>query len=419
LPNVVWINFYVDTLYATSTSGSTGSFNWNSASVADGYHDITAIGFEASGTVSGYSNIHLLIANSSPSSAPGAVPISGYADRYIGWVNLYVDSSYAQSAGGGFWNMSQSFTGGTHQVQVSGSQGNHVLLAAAQVGSLNFGSGGSSTPSSSQPWAVTPGATISGLTGSAANISGADTNPSDYGHYWEWGDGYPLIGGPLLNDTQAASFVVATQQSVVETSSTWGLGNAAANNYFNSIASGNPSNYLNQLEASDGFYAGYAGATWQAEADRVDGACPLANPTTAEVLQWAANKWGINPILMYAEVTEESSWNQMGIGDNGNSSGLLQVADRGYNHAFPGFGGSGSMLARENSCFNADFFAAWIYSAFNGLQTGTSGGDVGTAIQSWYSGQATSAGAYTAGVYGMLSNLQWVSWWFNDVSVPY
>jgi hypothetical protein len=88
LPNVVWIDFYVDSQYVTSTGGSTGSFSWNSTSVSDGYHDITTIGLEASGSVSDYSNIHLRIAHSGPSASPGTVPISGYADQYIGWINL-------------------------------------------------------------------------------------------------------------------------------------------------------------------------------------------------------------------------------------------------------------------------------------------------------------------------------------------
>src|SRR5262249_50825826 len=156
------------------------------------------------------------------------------------------------------------------------------------------------------------------------------------------------------------------QESQIETGST-GPGNAAANNYFNLIASTNPSSYLNQLQASDGFYAAFVGSGWQAEAERIDGACPMAHPTTAEVLQWAGNEWGINPLLMYAEATVESHWDQTGIGDNGRSSGVLQVADRGSGHAWPGFSGSGSMLARESTCFNADFYGARLYSAFHGL----------------------------------------------------
>jgi len=403
LPEVVWINFYVDGQYAASAGESFGTFNWDSTTVADGIHDISAMGFDAPGVVSGYSDIRLTVANSNPITPAGAMAISGYADQYISWTNLYVDGSYAQSSNSGYWGLSQSFTQGTHQIQVTGYRGNDYLMASAEVGNITFGATGSSTT-----WSVTPGATISSLTGSAAGLPWADTNPAHYGQYWAWGDGYPLIGGPLLNDSQAASFVKSTPKSAVELSISCsacgiyepdGAANAADNNYFNYMASNNPSGYLSQLEASDGFYAAYSGSSWQPVADRIDGACPIANPTTAEVLQWAANKWGINPLLLYAGAAGESEWDQTAAGDNGTSGGLFMVADRGAYHAFPGFGGLGSMLARENTCFNADFYAAYIYSAFNGLLTGVPGGDIGTAIQSWASNPATSAGAYTEYIY--------------------
>jgi hypothetical protein len=263
------------------------------------------------------------------------------------------------------------------------------------------------------------------LTGSGTGISGADTNPAHYGQYnapGGSGDGYALIGGPLLNDKQAASFVVGTQKSNVETGPN-GPSNATDNNYFNNIASTNPSNYLNQLQASNGFYAGYVGSSWRAEADRIDGACPIANPTTAEVLQWAANKWGINPILMYAVVTNEGVWDQTALGDHGASSGLFQVADRNTsyqpNHTFPGFAGAGSMLARENSCFNADYYAARLYASFHGLTGVSPGGNISTAIQAWFQNYAQAPGDYTTTVYGFLTDEYWVASQFNGVLVPY
>jgi hypothetical protein len=270
---------------------------------------------------------------------------------------------------------------------------------------------------------VKRGATIPELTGSAAGIPGADTNPAHFGHYDAPGGslaGYPLIGGPLLDDLIAASFVKATQKSKPELGPN-GPAIAAANNYFNYIASTNPEAYINQLQ---GFYADYVngwGQSWRAEADRIDGACPLAHPTTAEVLQWAADKWGINPLLMYAEAENESHWDQTAIGDNGRSSGLLQVPDRDRpHHAYPGFEGSGAMLARENSCFNADFFAGRIYSIFHGLSSDMApGGDIGIALQSWYSGHTKSAGPYTAAFIDTLTNRLWVSREFNGIPVPY
>jgi hypothetical protein len=266
---------------------------------------------------------------------------------------------------------------------------------------------------------IAQGATISSLTGTASGISGADTNSADYGNYPAWGDNYPLIGGPLLNDIQAASFVKATQQSAIETSSQWGWANQQANSYFNYIASNNPQDYLNQLRA---FQSAYNVSPWQPEIDRVDGACPMTNPTTAEVLQWAANKWGINPLLAYASASYESSLNQAGINTHGGSgdedAGLFQIGDRGANHAYPGFDGYGANLARENSCFNADFWGAWIWAAYRGI-VGSPGGDIGVAIESYPDGYATSAGPYTQGVYSYLTQQIWLSWFYNGVPVPY
>jgi hypothetical protein len=429
LPDVAWINFYVDGQYITSTGGSAGSFNWNSSSVGDGVHDIQALGFDAQENVSGYSRIRLSVANSSPSSTPGYVAISGYADQWIGWINLYVDNSYEQSTGSGPWTLSQSFGAGTHQVQLTGFEGNDVVMASAQIGSVNFG-GNDPAPTSSSGGS---GATIPGLTGSAAGIPWADTNPADYGQYnapGGWGNGMGLIGGPLLTDAQAASFVVPAQKSTVELSlpCTWcgdyytpdGASNSAEDNYFNSIASTNPSNYLYQLGASNGFWA--TASSWGGVSSRIDGACPMANPTTAEVVQWAANKWGINPILLYAEATEEGGWDQNTVGDVGLTAGVLQIADRDSSaqpyHAFAGFAGAGSMLARENTCFNADFFAAHLYAAFHGLTGECPAGDIGTAIETWW-GPATSAGGYTALVYQKINTQLWVPLWFQNQQVPY
>ncbi len=260
------------------------------------------------------------------------------------------------------------------------------------------------------------GATIPVLAGLAAGIAGVNTDRADYGKFnapGGSGAGYGLIGGPLLSDAQAASFVLPTRPSKVETGALGGV-NAIANNYYNHIVATNPGEYLNQLRAHDGFYAAYLGVSWRPEAERIDGACPLAHPTTAEVLQWAANKWGINPLLLYAVATQEGDWDQTNVGDNGTSSGVMQVADRGRDHAWPGFAGAGSMLARENTCFNADFYAARLYSAFHGLTGETPAGDIGAAIQSWYSGTVSAPGEYTAEVYRYLSNQSWVKLYFVD-----
>ncbi len=354
----------------------------------------------------------------------GNVTVAAAISSGVVWVDFYIDGIYLTCSPPYIidWN-SQNVKNGTHTISVTAFAANHAVLGSSSV-TVYVSNNSNSSSSSSSSWQVTPGATISGLTGSGSTIPGADTNPADYGHYWASGgsaDGYSLIGGPLLSDWQAASFVKKTQKSNIELNSAGtGYANAVANNYFNYIASTNPSNYLYQLQAFHSAYNYGWGASWKAEVYRVDGACPIANPTTAEVLQWAANKWGINPLLLYADATIESHWDQTGVGDYGGSAGLFQIADRDTsvspNHAYPGFSGGGSMLARESSCFNADFYAAFIYSAFHGLIGGGAGqNNILGSVQLWDPGVSIYVPAFNSA----LLNQSWETRAFGGAFVPY
>ena len=326
--------------------------------------------------------------------------------------------------------------------------------------------------------AVKIGPQISGIDGSAANLSGKrwrgvltpigrnalfhnasvplraplpplgtpDINPADYGHYNAPGGtlaGIGVIGGPLLDDLQAAQKVVVTQKSAVEINARClgsgasdqppcphGAQNTAANNYFEGAAVPNPSDYKSQLNSFYTEWSGGAG-TFGGAVGRIDGACPLVNPTTAEVLQWAANKWGINPLLLYAEAVQEGQWDNLALGDYyngiGTSSGLLQVADRQLPgqppHAWPGFNGASANLSRENSCFNADFYSAIMWAAFAGqLGQGpqTPPANIGAAVQAWYAGfwGTTGPGGYSDSVGAHLTHQDWKDF-FQDQPVPY
>jgi hypothetical protein len=228
-----------------------------------------------------------------------------------------------------------------------------------------------------------------------------------------------LIGGPLVSNTQAASMVVATPRSTVETGPT-AAANAAANNYFSTV---DPAHLAAELVS---FHA--TADPWGGVTARIDGECPLSHPTTAEVIQWAAHKWGISPALMYAEATIEGDWDMTNIGDAGGSSGIFQVADRpanrpgGADHPFPGFTGAGSMLARESTCFNADYYAGHLYAIYHGLMTGqkTPPGDINAAIQEWFIGwTATAPGPYSQQVCKVLTHHEWTTKFFNGQTVPY
>ncbi len=259
----------------------------------------------------------------------------------------------------------------------------------------------------------------SDLTGSAAYISGADTNPAHFGSYPL---GMGLTGGPLLDNLQAAQGVTPAPPSTVETGAN-GAANAASNNYYLSIYSTNLPYYQWQLNE---FWSAYAGSSWYDVSQRIDGACPLSSPTTAEILQWAAYKWGINPLVLYAEATQEGDWDNTSLGDwsdgIGTSSGVFQVADRNTadrpHHSFPGFTGGGANLARENTCFNADFYAAHLYAAFNGLTGECPAGDIGAAMQAWLVARTAAAGAYFTEIYQIMVNQKWVQLYFNGVNIP-
>jgi len=412
-------NFYIDAKYLAS--GPPNTISWNSKTVTNGAHTISVKGYGSNGAVLGSSAVNVTVKNASSiailsptngATISGTTAVKITTASGVSTAKFFIDgANTASTTPPSTWNWNTTkYANGSHKVSASAysSAGKQLGSVSAQVTVLN----GQQVP---------PGKTIPGLTGSAGRISGADTNPADYGKYnapGGSGAGHGLIGGPLLTDLQAAYFVKVTQKSQIETGPD-GSQNEVDNNYFNNIATNNPGNYLNQLRASNGFYAGYTGSGWQVEADRIDGACPIANPTTAEALQWAANKWGINPLLMYAEAMVEAHWDQTEVGDNGRSAGVLQVADRGAGHEWPGFSGSGSMLARENTCFNADFYAGRLYSAFHGLTGETPPNDIGTAIQSWFSGTTSSPGDYTAQVYDALTNRTWVTLEFGGEQVPY
>ena len=77
------------------------------------------------------------------------------------------------------------------------------------------------------------------------------------------------------------------------------------------------------------------------------------------------------------------------------------------------------MLARESSCFNADFWAARLFATFHGITGQSPSGDIGSAIQSWYDGSAWSPGSYTSEVYNFMDDQQWSPWYFNGGWVPY
>jgi hypothetical protein len=228
--------------------------------------------------------------------------------------------------------------------------------------------------------------------------------------------GYQLIGYQQLDDAAAAAAVTVTPHSSVETSGPTAAANEAANNF-------NMSSPAAQSQLAY-FYAAYASypAAEQAIFDRVDGNCSALgpNPTTAEILQWAAYKWGLSPLLLYSEASQEGSWDQTSLGDDNCSASLVQVADCNNaekpNHAYAGFTGGNNTtglgyLPNESTCFAVDFYGAVLTAKYTGNFQGldVTPGNVGTAIQSWYSGGASAPGDYTQGVCNIMNAQTWDS----------
>jgi Right handed beta helix region len=235
------------------------------------------------------------------------------------------------------------------------------------------------TPSpSASPSPLEIGPQISELTG--APIPPADTSPSAAVGNCPAG---LITGNGEVDDLQAAQEITPTQKSTVETGPTANP-NAAANNYFELNGLSNPSSYLTQL---DNFWASYGcpdSGAWQC---RVDGACPIDNATTADALQWAANKWGLQPDLLYAAATQIGNWQQYSANTSAScSSGVLQVADCNSSSQTS----ASAQLAAENTCFDADLWAGDVWASYNGLNPDAPGNNVAVAIQSSYSGQASA-----------------------------
>ena len=373
-----------------------------------------------------------------PTGQAGQYTVTGNDIQPSSWVNLKVDGQFVSSSNGAPWSWTQQLAPGSHALEVDGYHGSGVPDGSARQ-TL-------SVPP--LPANIAPAATLAGITGSGASIGGADTDPSHYGAYNASGGQMPattslpmdhllyppkpkvniagagvgLIGGPLLDDITASQFVVPTIPSSVEQGPT-GLANQALNNYYEMIVSTNQgSAYQAQLQQ---FWSAWGSNNWGGVINRIDGACPIANPTTAEVMQWAANKWGINPLLAYAEATHDGDWDQTTLGDGGTSSGVTQVADlntstRPY-HAFNGFTGLAANLSRENTCFSADFWAGHLYAAFHGL-TGECAGktlDIGGAIQTWADGSGTcGSGNYTTIMYNSITSQDWVKRFFGGTALP-
>lgn len=136
----------------------------------------------------------------------------------------------------------------------------------------------------------------------------------------------------------------------------------------------------------------------------VSGQSHLSNPSTDDLIQWGAAKWGVPVDWLRAEYVQESNWNQSGVGDfrsgtevcgqpsyafanNGTytSLGITQVK-----HYCNESQGTGSEPLRwKSTAFNIDYQLANVRYYFDGLcswcGTGYSAGQQWPSIGAWFS----------------------------------
>jgi hypothetical protein len=137
--------------------------------------------------------------------------------------------------------------------------------------------------------------------------------------------------------------------------------------------------------------------------------------TTDEIIQWAANKHGLDAKLLRAVAAVESWWHMSTNGDNGDSFGLFQLR-RPYHCC--------DFLAAGDTAFNADYYGAIIRAYYDGRETWLNtvtgngrryrAGDLWGSVGAWFSGRWHDEGAehYVAKVKQYLHERVWRKPWF-------
>jgi hypothetical protein len=211
------------------------------------------------------------------------------------------------------------------------------------------------------------------------------------------------VGSPPLRDAEAAAHV---KRSPWEPRSD----NALANGY----------------APSDSELASFYAASKQPYARSVTGRSTLLAPTTDELIQWAAWKWGLDEDLLRAVAVKESEWHQSMLGDYRGgpisqtgcadswcpvSFGITQIKDQWHDS---GHGGTWP-LSQRSTPFNLDYYGRWFRSCYDGNETwlrGYAAGDQWGCVGAWFSGRwyDSDANDYIASVKNSLASQIWTSY---------
>ena len=271
--------------------------------------------------------------------------------------------------------------------------------------------GGISAPSNTV--AVTPPGSADGGAGGASGGTGG-TGGAGATPQTSW----TAPGTAPLSDAQAAALVTHAPETRPE--------NTQANDYAPMTA---------QLQAFRGALNQYGQTTeqWNPLYRYVDGRDGLSDPSTDDLIQWAAHKWGIPEDWLKAEYVHESYWRQSQLGDRSKVSPTLfpeyplQAQLVGTTEVYESMGITQVKWAPDNSvgpgteplrwmstAFNIDFQAATVRYYYDGYcgwcAGGYAAGQQWNSIGAWFepypwgnSGQQ----AYVKSVQKILSERTW------------
>jgi hypothetical protein len=147
---------------------------------------------------------------------------------------------------------------------------------------------------------------------------------------------------------------------------------------------------------------------WSPLYQYVTGSPGLSHPSTDDLIQWAAHKWGIPEDIIRAQMAVESSWHQSKLGDRTTvsssdydlypaqariagtsdvytSMGVLQVRWLADNSLHTGT----EPLRWKSTAFNLDYYAATVRYFYDGLckwcSSGYGPGQAWSSIGAWLS----------------------------------
>lgn len=89
--------------------------------------------------------------------------------------------------------------------------------------------------------------------------------------------------------------------------------------------------------------------------------------TTAQIIRWAACKWGLDPNLLDAVAEQESGWQMHNVGDRCGPKGEASYGLFQIKNAYCNGGGAwgGYPATAQDTALNADFYAAYLRSCLD------------------------------------------------------